>query len=139
MSSESNKQAMRRVLRAYGEGNHEPVTAILHDDIVWTSNSPVELFRFGGAHHGKSEAIMGMAMISAEYTTHHYDVLELVGEGDVVWMTARLDMTSRRNGKNFKVTLASRWLFRDGMLIGITEYYDSAMVALIENRVAAVA
>src|SRR5665213_1108939 len=115
---------MRRVLKAYGEGDHEPVTAILHDDIVWTSNAPPAIFRFGGQHRGKPETIMGMAMISAEYTTHHYDVLELVGEGDVVWMTARLDMTSRRNGKNFKVTLASRWQFQDGMLIGITEYYD---------------
>jgi ketosteroid isomerase-like protein len=128
---------MRRVLKAYGEGDQEPVTAILHDDIVWTSNSPLELFRFGGRHHGKSEAIMGMAMISADYTTHHYDVLELVAEDDVVWMTAKLDMTSRRNGRNFKLSLASRWQFRDGMLVGITEYYDSASVALTENRVTA--
>jgi len=138
LSPESNKQAMRRVLKAYGEGDHEPVTAILHDEIVWTSNSPPELFRFGGAHRGKSEAIMGMAMISAEYTTHHYDVLELIAEDDVVWMTARLDMTSRRSGRNFKLALASRWQFRDGMLIGITEYYDSASVALIEERVTAI-
>lgn len=135
MSAEANKQAMRRVLKAYGEGDQAPVTAILHDDIVWTNNSPVAMFRFGGSHKGKAEAIMGMAMISADYTTHHYDVLELVGEGDVVWMTACLDMTSRRSGRNFKLMLASRWQFQDGMLIGITEYYDSASVALTENRI----
>jgi ketosteroid isomerase-like protein len=139
LSSQSNKQAMRRVLKAYGEGDHEPVTAILHDDIVWTSNAPAELFRFGGTHRGKSEAVMGMAMISADYTTHHYEVLELVGEDDVVWMTARLDMTARRNGKNFKLMLASRWQFQHGMLVAITEYYDSAMVALAEERIAATA
>jgi ketosteroid isomerase-like protein len=127
---------MRRVLKAYGEGDHAPVTAILHDDIVWISNAPAELFRFGGPHQGKAEALVGMAMIANEYTTHHYDVLELIGEGDVVWMTAKLDMTSLRSGRNFKLSLASRWQFRDGMLVGITEYYDSASVALAENRVA---
>jgi hypothetical protein len=86
-------------------------------------------------HHGKSETIMGMAMIAADYAMHHYDVLELVAEGDVVWMIAGLDMTSLRSGTNFKLSLASRWGFRDGLRIGITEYYDSASVALVENRV----
>jgi len=135
LSAEANKQAMRRVLKAYGEGDHAPVIALLHDDIVWTSNAPTELFRFGGPHRGKSEAVVGMAMIAADYAMHHYDVMELVAEGDVVWMTAKLDMTSRRSGKNFKLSLAGRWEFHDGLLIAIAEYYDSASVALVENRV----
>ena len=136
MSAETNKQAMRRVLKAYGEGDHEPVTALFHDEFVWTSHAPLELFRFGGPHRGRAEAIVGMAMIAADYSMHRYDVIELVGEDDVVWMSARLDVTSRRSGRNFKLSLASRWQFRDGMLVALTEYYDSASVALAENRVA---
>jgi ketosteroid isomerase-like protein len=131
---ESNKDAMRRVLKAYSEGDIEPVVALLHSDIVWTSQSPKALFRFGGRHEGKDAALLGIAMISAEYQTHHYDVIELVGEGDVVWMNALLDMTSRRNSARFRLSIASRWQFRDGMVIALTEYYDLASVALMEGR-----
>ena len=128
---------MRRVLKAYGEGEFAPVSALLHPDIVWISNAPKSLFRFGGMHRGKDEAIVGMAMIAAEYDTHRYEVEELVGEDDIVWMTARLDMTSRRNGAHFVLPIASRWQFRDGFVVGITEYYDLATVALLEGRAVA--
>jgi ketosteroid isomerase-like protein len=132
--SQSHKSVMRRVLKAYGEGDVEPVKALLHADMVWTSHAPKELFRIGGTHRGRDEAIAGMAMIAADYQTHRYDVVELVGEGDVVWMSAVLDMTSRRNGAHFKLSIASRWQFRDGMLVDLTEYYDLATVALLEGR-----
>jgi ketosteroid isomerase-like protein len=135
LSAESNKEAMRRVLAAYGAGDFAPVTALLHPDIVWMSNAPKEIFRFGGTHSGKTEAMVGMAMIAAEYDTHHYEVVELVAEGDVVWMTAKLDMTSRRNGVHFVLPIASRWQFSGGLLVAITEYYDLATIALLEGRV----
>ncbi|MEI9996102.1 MAG: nuclear transport factor 2 family protein [Rhizomicrobium sp.] len=137
MSVEANKDAMRRALKAYGEGDFQPVLQLLHRDVVWTTQAPSALFRFGGVHHGHVEAVIGVSTIATDYTLHRYEIAEMIGEGDVVWMNARLDVTERKSGKHFGVALASRWEFRDGKAIGLTEYFDSATVALLQGSVAA--
>ena len=136
MSVDAHKDAIRRVLKAYGEGDVQPVLALLHRDIVWTSQAPPAMFRFGGAHNGHAEARLGISTIAADYTIHAYEVGELVGEGDVVWLTATLDVTEHKSKSRFPITLVSRWQFRDGQVLSLTEYYDTATIAMMSGMIA---
>ncbi len=137
MSAADNKEQVRRILRAYAQSDLEPLLQAIHPQIVWTTQAPTEFYPFGGRHDGRAGTLAGMAKIATIYSLNAYDVVEIVGEGDVVWMTADLDFTHRRSGARLRFQLVSRWQFQDGKVLKLTEYFDSASVLLQEGRLAA--
>jgi ketosteroid isomerase-like protein len=130
----ANKAALTRIITAYGLNDVGPLLAALHDDIVWISNGPDEHLRFAGKHVGRANAIAGLSAMATDYTLHSYRIIEMIGEGDVVWMQAQLETTPRRGGPRHVVDFANRWEFRDGKIVSIIEYYDSATLLLRESR-----
>jgi ketosteroid isomerase-like protein len=77
-----------------------------------------------------------MSKLAMAYQLHSYNVVELVGEGDVVWMTAQVDFTHRRSKQRLAFPIVSRWQVRDGRVLSVTEYYDSASLLLQEGQLA---
>ncbi len=130
----ANKAALTRIITAYGLSDVGPLLASLHDDVVWVSNGPAQLFRFAGKHVGRSNAIAGLSAMATDYALHSYQIVELVGEGDVVWMQARLETTRRSDGTKLAIEVANRWQFREGHVVRIDEYYDSASLLMREGR-----
>lgn len=134
MSAAANKALVQRILRAYAQSDLTPLLETIHEDVVWTSSAPLEHYAFAGPHHGRAGTLAGMAKIATEYQLNHYDVKELIGEGDVVWMTAEVDFTHRKTGKAMQFTMVSRWHIVDGKIITLTEYFDSATLLLREGQ-----
>jgi ketosteroid isomerase-like protein len=130
----ANKAALTRIITAYGLSDVAPLLAALHDDIVWVSNGPQQLFRFAGRHVGRNSAIAGLSAMATDYALHSYQIVELVGEGDVVWMQARLETTRRSDGTLLVIDVANRWEFCNGRVVRIDEYYDSASLLMREGR-----
>ena len=130
MSAKANKATVRRVLSAYGEGNIAPLRDLLDPEVIYHSNSPKELFRFGGRHQGLAAGIVALSALASDYTIHHIAVHDLVAEGDVVWVTMDMDRTDRRNKLRLVVRVAARWEFRNGRIVSVEEYWDTADVAL---------
>jgi ketosteroid isomerase-like protein len=58
----------------------------------------------------------------------------MIGEGDVVWIEARLETTRRRDRTQHSIDVAARWQFREGRIVRIDEYYDSASLLMREGR-----
>ena len=134
MGAAENKAHVQRILSAYAQSDIEPLLASIHPDILWTSQAPAAFYGFGGSHKGRAGTLAGMAKIATDYQLNAYQVSELVAEGDVVWMTADADFTHRRSGTRLKFPLVSRWQFKDGKIVSLTEYYDSATLLLEEGR-----
>ena len=134
MDAAANKSLVRRVLSAYAQSDLAPLLEIIHPDIVWISQAPAACYGFAGRHDGRAGVLAGMAKIATDYQLNSYNVGELVGEGDVVWMTAELDFTHRKSGARLKFPLVARWQFQDGKLIALTEHYDSASLLMQEGR-----
>ena len=134
MSAAQNKAQIQGILGAYAQSDLEPLLAAIHPDITWTSQAPATFYGFGGTHKGRAGTLAGMAKIATDYQLNAYKVIELVAENDVVWMTADADFTHRKSGARLKFPLVSRWQFKDGRIIALTEYYDSATLLLEEGR-----
>jgi len=132
-----NKALIQRILGAYAQSDLEPLLAAIHPDIVWTSQAPEAHYGFGGSHKGRAGTLAGMAKIATEYQLNTYKVVELVGEDEIVWMTANVDFSHRKSGARLKFPLVSRWQFKDGKVVALTEYYDSASLLLEEGRLVA--
>lgn len=137
VSAAANKDHVRRILAAYAQSDLEPLLQAIHPEIVWITQAPPEYYPFGGRHEGRAGTLAGMAKIATIYSLNGYEIAELIAEGDVVWMTANLDFTHRKSGARLQFQLVSRWEFKDGKVLKLTEYFDSASVLLQEGRLAA--
>ena len=137
MSVSKNKESIRSALSAYSEGDFGPLRALLDAGIVYQSRSPKKIFRFGGRHEGMADAVVALAALASDYTIHHIEIRDMVGEGDVVWVTNDIDYTERRTGVRLVVPVAARWEFRDGRIVSIEEFWDTADVALKHGLVKA--
>jgi ketosteroid isomerase-like protein len=136
-SSPANKAALHRIIAAYAIGDLTPMLSALHPDVVWTSHGPPDQLRFAGKHVGRDNCLAGLSLMAADFALHSYEVVELVAEGDIVWMQARLETSRRTGGPRHVIDVANRWRFRDGKVMSITEYYDSASMLMRDNRLKA--
>jgi ketosteroid isomerase-like protein len=129
-ASDKNKALVQRILEAYGESDFSPLREVLDPKVVYHSHSPRELFRFAGRHEGLANGVAALSAIASDYTIHALEVHELVGEADVVWATTDMDYTDRRSKKRLTVRVVSRWQVRDGKVVSVEEYFDTADTAL---------
>ena len=136
MGVADNKALVQRVLAAYSQSDLEPLLAAIDPDVVWISQGPVQHCAFGGRHLGRAGVLAAMSKLAIEYQLHSYEVTELIGEGDVVWMTAQVDFTHNRSRQRLAFPLVSRWQIRNGRVLAVTEYYDSASLLLQEGQLA---
>jgi ketosteroid isomerase-like protein len=120
--------ALRRIMRAYLQGDLEPLFAAAADDVEWDSNVSPQNFRFGGRFKGKIGLKEALSLIASEYAILRYDVRELTGDGDVVWALSDVTLSEHKTGKRAEIRLANRWQFRDGKIVSCTEFFDSAGV-----------
>ena len=132
---ESNKALLRRVLKAYERGDYEPIFAALDEDVVWSSNSLANHYRFGGTRRGRAGVVEALSMIAADYDISRYDVVEMVGEGDVIWATSELSLYDRKTGRPLTFPLVNRWQFRDGRIVSCSEFFDTAAVLQQQGRI----
>jgi len=134
-SVEDNKTTLRRVLKAYERGDFDPIYKALDDDVVWASNSLANHYRFGGARRGRAGVVEALSMIAADYDISRYDIVEMIGEGDVIWATSTLSLFDRKTGRPLTFPLVNRWQFKDGKIISCSEFFDTAAVLQQQGRI----
>jgi ketosteroid isomerase-like protein len=132
---EANKQVLRRVLKAYEGGDYEPIFAALDEDVVWSSNSLANHYRFGGTRRGRAGVVEALSMIAADYEISRYDVIEMIGEGDVIWATSELSLFDRKTRRALTFPLINRWQFRGGKIVSCSEFFDTAAVLQQQGRI----
>jgi ketosteroid isomerase-like protein len=134
-SVESNKALLRRVLAAYERGDYEPIFEALDDEVVWSSNSLANHYRFGGTRRGRAGVVEALSMIAADYQISRYDVHEMIGEGDVIWASSELSLFDRRTHRPLVFPLVNRWTFRNGKIVSCGEFFDTAAVLQQQGRI----
>jgi hypothetical protein len=124
------KSHLRRMLTAYSEGDLAPIREALDPNVSYHPHGPKEFFRFARPHRGFADAIAGLSAIANDYAIHRYNIREMIGEGNVIWMTADLDATDRRQNIRLEITLVGRWQFESNRVVSVDEYFDSGSIAL---------
>jgi ketosteroid isomerase-like protein len=124
MSEQQNVEAVRRIYQLTSDGDLPSVLNMLSDD--------VELFLFGsskvpwaGHWRGRQGAEQFlMAMGKAAEVKDAPDVL--VGAGDSVIAIHRPTVRIRATGRDADFNVVHVWSFRDGLIIRMREYADTA-------------
>ena len=81
----ANKKLMEKAARAYAKDDLGPLIAALDENVVWKSNSPVQLFRFGGEHFRAEGVKEHQSLMATTYLFHRFEPKLLTAEGESVW------------------------------------------------------
>jgi ketosteroid isomerase-like protein len=133
----ANKAALTRIIAAYAIGDLAPLLDALDFAAVWTSYGPPDQLRFAGRHDGRDNCLAGLSQMATDFALHSYEIIELVAEGDIVWMQAKLETSRRAGGPRHVINVANRWEFRGGKIMAITEFYDSASMLVRDGKLRA--
>jgi uncharacterized protein len=63
-----------------------------------------------------------------EFSMIHYTVHDYVADGDIVFVRCTTSWKNRKTGKTFETPKADFWRFRDGKIVELYEFYDTAQV-----------
>jgi uncharacterized protein len=124
--TERNKQHVRDAERALADGGRDGWLAALAEDARWTVMGRTSWSR---TYEGK--AAIGAELIeplAAQYAgPYRRDTVQLIGEGD--WVVARCqgDVTLR-TGERYDNQYCFWFRLRDGLIVEIIEYGDTALV-----------
>ena len=125
MSTEANKDLMRRLIQVPNTGDYSPVDEVIGEDFVYRSSA-------GEEYHGRD----GFKELVSTYRQAFPDLEmtpeEIVAEGDTVFIvfTQRGThqgplMDIQPTGKKVTLPMISRARFEDGKLVDLYELFDS--------------
>ena len=127
MSVESNKAILRSAYEAVSRRDAGPLTAALADDIVWTIIGTTVM---SGVSRGKNEVaekIFGRLRARLADAPLRFEIDHMIGEGDWVVMLAR-GFAFAKDGQPYNNTYAITARFRDGRIVEMTDYIDTALI-----------
>jgi ketosteroid isomerase-like protein len=125
-AADNNQQLLQHVFAETAKGNGRPFVAALADDVVWTIAGSTAWSR---SYRGKKAVLAELlAPLSAQLdgpnriTAHRF-----IAQDDQVVVEARGDSTTRA-GKAYRNAYC--WIFRlrEGQVVEIMEYADTALI-----------
>jgi len=104
----------------------DDLVALLDDDVEWWVAGPEQRFPWAGSHRGPD----GVRRWSELLDEHlEYRTFELVGawqDGDTVIELVNAWGEARATGNGFASEVVRIWTFRDGSVVRVRSYYDTA-------------
>lgn len=126
MTPEANKQLLRDVFAATAFGNGAPFPAMMADDVTWTilgSTAWSRTYRGKAAVWNELLRPLNAQLAGPNTITAH----RFLAEGDEVVVEGR-GHNHTKTGQPYANTYCWIFRFRDGQVVEITEYADTALI-----------
>ncbi|RUW78234.1 nuclear transport factor 2 family protein, partial [Mesorhizobium sp. M2A.F.Ca.ET.067.02.1.1] len=81
--------------------------------------------------HGKQEFLSRLLALDDDFEYRHFVPVEIIDGGDKVAAQVEIHMTRRTTGEELIMRTANFWTVRDGEIIEMVEYYDTALAASV--------
>jgi ketosteroid isomerase-like protein len=122
--SEENVAVVRECYEAFGRGDFGAVLEAMDPEIEWSDQQSLP---WGGTYRGHDEFGRHMQSFAANFEEFRIEPLEFLDAGDRVVVRAKF--TGRAFGGEFDVGAAHIWGLRDGKVVQVESYLDTAEVA----------
>lgn len=100
--------------------------ATLYDrDIEWLMHASPTIFPVGGRRRGKGAVFRMLLNISLQYRFDHYELDDVIAEGDWAAAVADVTITQRMTGRTIRCRAASFNQVRDGKVVAYRGFIDS--------------
>ena len=122
---------VRNLYDAYAKRDIEGALVDCANDIVFRWIADPEQSRYAGVAKGKQEFLARLLELDDDFEYRSFIPVEIIEEGDKVAAQVEIHMTRRTTGEEFVMRTADFWTLRDGKIIGMVEYYDTALAAAV--------
>jgi len=100
------------------------------DDVVfrWVAEPGAPYIRAG---NGKEEFLARLMSLDNDFEYRSFRPLDFIHSGDRVAAQVEIHLTRRTNGQELVMRTADFWTVRDGKVVEMVEYYDTALAASV--------
>ncbi len=128
MSEQDNRRVVQSVYEAFGRGDAAAILAVCAEDVNWDF-PPSEVVPYFGRRRGHQGVVEFLTRIGGAVEFEEFEVRELVPAGDRVVALGRERGRVRATGKTFENEWAMLYTLRDGKIVELRSYEDTAAVA----------
>ena len=125
MTETSIRSVVEAFYRASAERDIERIAAMLHDDVDWLVQGPVDVFSFFGQRRGKAAVLDGYREVAQQLDITGYVLEALLVDGDRGAALVRLTSIVRATGKVMSVRTSQFSRFRNGKIVEMRGVLDS--------------
>ncbi|MDG4896374.1 MULTISPECIES: nuclear transport factor 2 family protein [unclassified Mesorhizobium] len=124
-------EIVSNLYKAYADRDIEGALSRCAEDVVFRWIADPRQSRHAGTAHGKQEFLSRLLALDDDFEYRHFVPVEIIDGGDKVAAQVEIHMTRRTTGEEFIMRTANFWTIRDGEIIEMVEYYDTALAASV--------
>lgn len=122
---------VRNVYEAYKKRDIEGALASCADNVAFHWIADKAHAHHAGEASGKQEFRARLMALDDHFEYRHFVPIEIIDGGDKVAAQVELHLTRRTTGKEFVMRAANFWTIKDGKIVKMVEYYDTALAASV--------
>ena len=128
MSEQENIAVAQQAYNNFKTGNIQALLALLSDNIEWQLPE-VENVPFTGKRTGRAAVGEFFALVGANQDVLSFEPREFIAQGEKVVSLGHYEWRVKDTGREFASDFAHVFTIRDGKIVALKEYFDSAVVA----------
>ncbi|WP_256754326.1 nuclear transport factor 2 family protein [Mesorhizobium sp. Mes31] len=121
---------VKNLYDAYAKRDIVGALAHCSDDVVfsWVAEPQAPFIRSG---NGKQEFLARLMSLDNDFEFRSFVPVEIIDGGDKIAAQVEIHLTRKTTGEELVMRTADFWTVRDGQIIGMVEYYDTALAASV--------
>ncbi|MBB5517264.1 nuclear transport factor 2 family protein [Amphiplicatus metriothermophilus] len=124
-----NLEVVRRIYRAFAQGDIPAVLGAMSPDIVWNEAENF-LYADGNPYRGPDAVLKGVfKRLGEEWDGFSADAEELLDAGEVVVALGRYRGTYKKTGAKLDAQFTHVWRLNGGKAVGFQQYTDTLQAA----------
>ena len=127
--TQTNLQVVESLYSAFGRGDVPSLLNLLHDDIDWHFVGLPEHVPHGGHFHNKEQVLVFFGTVAQTAQVLEFGPTEMSAFDDKVVSLGHERVIATATGKEFETDWIHYFTIRDGKVIRVREFYDTARMA----------
>lgn len=128
-------QTVLDLYESFGAGDIDATLARFHPDVVMRISGDPAVVPFAGIYRGRDGVRRFIGLLSAELRWEDFRLDDLMIDGSKAVVRWHAPMTIRRTGKRFVFHLVDHIQVREGTIVALDEWFDTAAAAEVLGRV----
>lgn len=129
----STRETVAAALAAYAAGDMDGALAQCAEHVCFQNNSSPNLGMWEFDCHGKDAFRDALVQINTEFDLEHYEVLEILTDGNRAASRQALRARNRETGAMTETMIADFWTVEDGKVTSILEFNDTADIVALRS------
>ena len=121
---------VKKLYDAYAKRDIVGALAHCSDNVVfrWVAEPQAPFIATG---NGKQEFLARLTSLDNDFEYRSFVPVDIIDGGDKIAAQVEIHLTRRTTGQKLVMRTANFWTIRDGMVIEMVEYYDTALAASV--------